>query len=117
MSIKALVILFAVSAMLPFASPWTASADELTTGGGYLALPDQPAGDEALTKQSGSTPGTVVDTNSIQQQQQNTLIVPTPMTMSITKTATTATVNESSRASITSTISATVIRSGVQQTP
>ena len=106
--------------MLLLAS-WEASADELKTAGDDLALPDQPAGNETLAKQSGSSaPVNIVDTNNNieQQQQQNTIVVlPTTMTMAITKSGSIAIGNDSSSASITSSASATVIHSGVQQTP
>jgi hypothetical protein len=110
-----------MTAMLLFASPWAASADELNTADDDLALPDQPAGNETLAKQSGSspTPVNIVDTNNnVEQQQQNSIVgLPTTMTMAITKSGTIAIGNESSSASITSSASATVIHSGMQQTP
>jgi hypothetical protein len=122
MSTGPLAIVFAgMSAMLLFASPWAASADELNTADDDLALPDQPAGNETLAKQSGSspTPVNIVDTNNnVEQQQQNSIVgLPTTMTMAITKSGTIAIGNESSSASITSSASATVIHSGMQQTP
>ena len=119
MSLKTLVIVLAgVGAVLLFASRLTASADELTAADGDLALPDQPAGDEVLMKESGSIPpATIVGTNNLQQEQRNTIIVPTAMTMSITKTSSTAISNDSSTASISSSTSATVIHNGVQSTP
>ena len=108
-----------VSTMLVLGS-WEASADELNTAGDTLALPDQPAGNETLAMQSGSsTPVNMVYTgNNIEQRQENTInILPTTMTMTITKSGSIAFGNDSSTASITSTATATVIHGGAQQTP
>src|SRR5580765_2373295 len=109
MSTRALAIVFAgASAMLLLAS-WEAAADELDTAGDTLALPDQPAGNETLAKQSGSsaTPLNTVDTSSnIEQRQENTIyILPTAMSTAITKSGTIAVGNDSSTASITSSAS------------
>lgn|SRR6185312_9858540 len=120
MPIRALAMVFAgVSTMLVLGS-WEASADEFNTAGDTLALPDQPAGNETLAKQSGSsTPVNIVYTgNNIEQRQENTInILPTTMTMTITKSGSIAVGNDSSTASITSTATATVIHGGAQQTP
>lgn len=119
MPTKALAIVFAgVSAMLPFASPWMASADEPTTADDSLALPEQPAGNETLVQQSGSTtPVNIVDAhnNIVQQQPNSIIIVPTAMTTTITKTGGIAIGNDNSSGSITSSASATVIRNSAAQ--
>jgi hypothetical protein len=104
--------------MMLLLASWEASADELKTADDDLTLPDQPAGNETLAKQSGSLPvATTVGTNNIQQDQQNSIVLPMTMSNSITKTGSIAIGNDSSSASITSSASATVIHSGVQQTP
>jgi len=110
------IVLAGVSAMLLLASPWAASGDELGTTDDNLALSAQPAGDETLAKQSGAAaPVNTVDTNSnIVQQQPNTIIIPTAMTMTIAKSGSIGIGNTSSSASITSSTSAAVVRNGAQ---
>lgn len=102
--------------MLLFGSPCTSSADEHTTAGDNLALSDQPASNETLASQSGSTipPTTTVSTNNIQQGQQNTInVLPTTMNMAITKNGSVGVGDSASSASITSSVSATVVQSGM----
>jgi hypothetical protein len=115
MPIKTLAIaLAAVGAMLLFAVPRATWADEINAADDNLALPDQPAGNDTLAKQSGSTtPVTIVGaTNTMVQPQPNTIIAPTAMTMAIAKSGSIAVGSSSSTASITSSVSTAIIQNG-----
>jgi hypothetical protein len=104
--------------MLLLASPWAASADDVRAADDNLALPDQPTDNGTLVNQSGSVaPVNILDTNNnIVQQQPNTItIIPSAMNTAITKSGSIDIGNDSSSASITSSASATLIRT--PQTP
>ncbi|MGH6927253.1 MAG: hypothetical protein ACREEV_02965 [Dongiaceae bacterium] len=107
MATKALALVFAgVSALA--AAP-SASADELATDNATLALPDQPAGDDALDKESASSPATVVDTNGVLQPSGT---LPTTMTVTMPQGGGTSIVNTSTSAIATSTLNATITGNG-----
>jgi hypothetical protein len=106
---KALALVFAgVGTLLMVVTP-SASADELATDDATLALPDQPAGDDALGKESASSPATVVDTNGVLQPNGT---LPTTMTVTMPQGGGTTIVNTSTSAIATSTLNATITGNG-----
>jgi hypothetical protein len=85
------------------------SADEIAADDTTLALPDQPAGDAALEKQSASSPGTVVDTNGVLQPNSP---LPSTTTLTLPPSGGTSIVNTSTSAVATSTLNATITGNG-----
>jgi hypothetical protein len=109
MATKAAALVFAgVSVLLMAAAP-AASADELAADDATLALPDQPAGDDALDKESASAPAAVVDTNGVLQPNST---LPTTMTVTMPQGGGTSVVNTSTSAVATSTLTATITGNG-----
>jgi hypothetical protein len=105
---KALALVFAgVSALLMFGAP-LAWADDLATDDSALALPE-PAGDEALGKESASSPAAVVDTNGVLQPNST---LPTTLPVTLPPSGGTSIVNTSTSAVATSTLNATITGNG-----
>lgn len=108
MATKPITLLFAgLSAVLLLAA--AASADEPIAEDATLALPDQPAGDDTLEKQSATAPAAVVDTNGVLQPGAP---VPTSMSVAMPAGGGTNIVNTSTSAIATSTLNATISGNG-----
>jgi hypothetical protein len=108
MATKPITVLFAgLNAVLLLAAP--VSADEPAADDATLALPDQPAGDDLLEKQSAAAPATAVDTDGVLQP---TAPLPTSMSVAMPPSGGTNIVNTSTSAIATSTLNATVTNNG-----
>jgi hypothetical protein len=107
MATKAVALaIVGVSALLIAGS---SSADEIATDDTTLALPDQPAGDAALEKQSASSPAAVVDTNGVLQPNST---LPTTLPVTLPPSGGTSIINTSTSAVATSTLNATITGNG-----
>jgi hypothetical protein len=108
MATKPIPLLFAgLSAVLLLAA--AASADEPIAEDATLALPDQPAGDDTLEKQSATAPAAVIDTNGVLQP---SAPLPTSMSVAMPASGGTNIVNTSTSAIATSTLNATISGNG-----
>jgi hypothetical protein len=109
MATKPITVLFAgLSAVLLLAAP--VSADERAADDATLALPDQPADDDMLEKQSATTPATAVNTDGVLQP---SAPVPTSMSVAMPPSGGTNIVNTSTSAIATSTLNATISGNGL----
>jgi hypothetical protein len=107
---RAVPLLLAAAGVL-FAVMPSASADDLASDTATLALPDEPAGDDALRKESGSSPtATVVDANDVMQPAS---ALPST-TVQIPDSSGLSTVNFSNSTVATSNLSATITNNGIQ---